>query len=107
MGLLSAPLRNRFGITFHMDFYPVEDLQIIVERSARLLVVPLEGAAGEELARRSRGTPRVANRLLRRVRDYAQILGDGTIGSRPWRGTAWSAWRWTGSAWTTWTAGSS
>jgi Holliday junction DNA helicase RuvB len=80
MGLLSAPLRNRFGITFHMDFYPVGDLQIIVERSSRLLVVPLDGAAGEELARRSRGTPRVANRLLRRVRGYAQILGDGTIG---------------------------
>lgn len=80
MGLLSAPLRNRFGITFHMDFYPVSDLQIIVERSSRLLVVPLDKEAGEEMARRSRGTPRVANRLLRRVRDYAQILGDGTIG---------------------------
>ena len=80
MGLLSAPLRNRFGITFHMDFYPVGDLKIIVERSSRLLVVPLDEAAGEEMARRSRGTPRVANRLLRRVRDYAQILGDGTIG---------------------------
>ena len=79
MGLLSAPLRNRFGITFHMNFYPVADLQIIVERSARLLVVPLKTEAGEELARRARGTPRVANRLLRRVRDYAQILGDGTI----------------------------
>ncbi len=79
MGLLSAPLRNRFGITFHMNFYPVADLQIIVERSARLLVVPLKAEAGEELARRARGTPRVANRLLRRVRDYAQILGDGTI----------------------------
>jgi len=79
MGLLSGPLRNRFGITFHMDFYPVRDLQTIVERSARLLLVPLEEEAGEELARRSRGTPRVANRLLRRVRDYAQILGDGAI----------------------------
>jgi Holliday junction DNA helicase RuvB len=79
MGLLSGPLRNRFGINFHMDFYPVKDLQIIVERSARLLLVPLEGNASEELARRSRGTPRVANRLLRRVRDYAQILGDGAV----------------------------
>ena len=87
MGLLSAPLRNRFGITFHMDFYPVRDLQIIVERSSRLLVVPLEEAAGEELARRARGTPRVANRLLRRVRDYAQILGDGTIGLDMARGS--------------------
>jgi holliday junction DNA helicase RuvB len=79
MGLLSGPLRNRFGINFHMDFYPVKDLQVIVERSARLLLVPLEGNASEELARRSRGTPRVANRLLRRVRDYAQILGDGAV----------------------------
>ncbi len=79
MGLLSSPLRNRFGITFHMDFYPVPDLQIIAERSAKLLVVPLETEAATELARRSRGTPRIANRLLRRVRDYAQILGDGAI----------------------------
>jgi holliday junction DNA helicase RuvB len=79
MGLLSGPLRNRFGINFHMDFYPVKDLQVIVERSARLLLVPLAGNASEELARRSRGTPRVANRLLRRVRDYAQILGDGAV----------------------------
>ena len=79
LGLLSAPLRNRFGITFHIDFYPVPELKTIVERSARLLLVPLEGAAAEEVARRARGTPRVANRLLRRVRDYAQILGDGTV----------------------------
>ena len=79
MGLLSAPLRNRFGITFHIDFYPVNELKTIVERSARLLLVPLDDLAAEEIARRSRGTPRVANRLLRRVRDYAQILGDGTI----------------------------
>ncbi len=79
MGLLTSPLRNRFGITFHMDFYPVEDLQTIVERSARLLVVPLATEAAHEIARRSRGTPRVTNRLLRRVRDYAQILGDGDI----------------------------
>jgi Holliday junction DNA helicase RuvB len=79
MGLLSSPLRNRFGITFHMDFYPVEDLRTIVERSARLLLVPLEEDASTELAQRARGTPRVANRLLRRIRDYAQILGDGSI----------------------------
>lgn len=79
MGLLTSPLRNRFGITFHLDFYPQEDLKIIVERSSRLLVVPLEPEAAAEIARRARGTPRVANRLLRRVRDYAQILGDGSV----------------------------
>jgi len=79
MGLLSAPLRNRFGITLRLDFYPPEDLQLIVRRSADLLVVPVAPEACAEVARRSRGTPRVANRLLRRLRDYAQILGDGTI----------------------------
>ncbi len=79
IGLLTSPLRNRFGITFHMGFYSVEELRTIVLRSASLLVVPLEDAAAEEIARRSRGTPRVANRLLRRLRDYAQVLGDGRI----------------------------
>ncbi len=79
IGLLSAPLRNRFGITFHLDFYPASELKEIVIRSARLLAVPLGEGAAEEVARRSRGTPRVANRLLRRLRDYAQILGDGTV----------------------------
>jgi holliday junction DNA helicase RuvB len=79
MGLLTEPLRNRFGITFHMDFYKLDDLRSIVERSAKLLVVPLGDGASEEIARRSRGTPRVANRLLRRVRDFAQVLGDGTV----------------------------
>ncbi len=79
MGLLSAPLRNRFGITFHLDFYPAEELQVIVKRSADLLVAPIEPGACAEVARRSRGTPRVSNRLLRRLRDYAQVLGDGTI----------------------------
>jgi Holliday junction DNA helicase RuvB len=79
IGLLTSPLRNRFGITFHMGFYNVEELRTIVLRSASLLVVPIEDAAAEEIARRSRGTPRVANRLLRRLRDYAQVLGDGRI----------------------------
>jgi Holliday junction DNA helicase RuvB len=79
IGLLTAPLRNRFGITFHMDFYEVADLHRIVERSARLLAVPTEPDAAEEIARRSRGTPRVANRLLRRVRDFAEILSDGAV----------------------------
>ncbi|MFB3852146.1 MAG: Holliday junction branch migration DNA helicase RuvB [Acidobacteriota bacterium] len=79
VGLLSGPLRNRFGMTLHVDFYPVEDLKEIVKRSAKLLLVPVEDEAAEEIARRSRGTPRIANRLLRRLRDYAQMLGDGTI----------------------------
>ncbi|MCI4397593.1 MAG: Holliday junction branch migration DNA helicase RuvB [Acidobacteria bacterium] len=78
-GLLSAPLRNRFGIAFHLDFYPANDLEVIVGRSAGLLLVSIEADACAEVARRSRGTPRVSNRLLRRLRDYAQILGDGVI----------------------------
>jgi len=72
-GLLSSPLRERFGLNFDLDFYSVEDLTLIVRRSAGLLGVQLEPAAAQEVARRSRGTPRIANRLLRRVRDYAQV----------------------------------
>jgi len=72
-GLISAPLRARFGIVHRLDFYRPEELTEIVLRSARLLGVPIEQAGAEELARRSRGTPRVANRLLRRVRDFAQV----------------------------------
>ncbi len=72
-GLLSSPLRDRFGVTFHLDFYEPEDLARIVERSAGLFSVPLDKDAAMELARRSRGTPRIANKLLRRVRDYAQV----------------------------------
>ncbi|MBD3292996.1 MAG: Holliday junction branch migration DNA helicase RuvB, partial [Armatimonadia bacterium] len=78
-GLLTPPLRNRFGIFHHLDFYTPEQLEQIVERSARILDVELEPEGGEQIACRSRGTPRVANRLLRRVRDYAQIMGDGLI----------------------------
>lgn len=78
-GLLSAPLRDRFGLYFNLDFYDVTDLTLIVKRSAQLLGVKLADsdgeAAAEEIARRSRGTPRIANRLLRRVRDYAQVDG--------------------------------
>lgn len=78
-GLLTPPLRNRFGIFYHLDFYSPEQLQQIVRRSARILEVELsEGGAGQ-IARRSRGTARVVNRLLRRVRDYAQIMADGEI----------------------------
>jgi Holliday junction DNA helicase, RuvB subunit len=78
-GMVSAPLRGRFGIVNHLDFYPKKDLEIIIHRSAEILNVEIESAGASELARRSRGTPRIANRLLRRVRDYAQVLGDGKI----------------------------
>jgi Holliday junction DNA helicase RuvB len=72
-GLLSAPLRSRFGIFYHLDFYAIEDLAKIIMHSAKLLNVTLEQEATEEIAARARGTPRIANRLLRRVRDYAQV----------------------------------
>src|SRR5258708_7652036 len=72
-GLLSSPLRDRFGQQFHLDFYNRGQLSEIVRRSARLLKVSIQSEAGEELAGRSRGTPRIANRILRRVRDFAQV----------------------------------
>jgi len=78
-GLLTSPLRARFGIVHRLEFYTVGDLEEIVRRSARILAVPIEDAAAAEIARRSRGTPRVGNRLLRRVRDYAQVRADGKI----------------------------
>jgi Holliday junction DNA helicase RuvB len=78
-GLLTAPLRSRFGIVHRLEFYTAGDLEEIVRRSARILAVPIEDAASAEIARRSRGTPRIANRLLRRVRDFAQVRADGTI----------------------------
>jgi Holliday junction DNA helicase RuvB len=78
-GLLTAPLRARFGIVHRLDFYTVTDIEVIVRRSARILGVELVGDAASEIARRSRGTPRIANRLLRRVRDYAQVRADGRI----------------------------
>jgi holliday junction DNA helicase RuvB len=78
-GLLTSPLRSRFGIVHRLDFYTETDLLEIVHRSARILSVPIDAAAAAELARRARGTPRIANRLLRRVRDFAQVRADGTI----------------------------
>jgi Holliday junction DNA helicase RuvB len=78
-GLLTAPLRSRFGIVHRLDFYAVADLEEIVRRSARILSAPIDDAAAAEIARRSRGTPRIANRLLRRVRDYAEVRADGRI----------------------------
>jgi len=78
-GLLTAPLRGRFGIFHHLDFYGPQDLFKIVQRSAKILNVDIVQTASLEIAKRSRGTPRVANRLLRRVRDYAQVKEDGSI----------------------------
>ena len=78
-GLLSAPLRDRFGIVSHLDFYSDEELAQVAMRSARLLETAIDNEAALELARRARGTPRVVNRLLRRVRDYAEVQGDGRI----------------------------
>jgi Holliday junction DNA helicase RuvB len=78
-GLISAPLRGRFGIPLHLDFYPSEDLEIIVKRSADILGVEIDDGGASEIARRSRGTPRIANRLLCRVRDVAEVIYDGRI----------------------------
>ncbi|MBI2957054.1 MAG: Holliday junction branch migration DNA helicase RuvB, partial [Acidobacteria bacterium] len=79
MGLVTKPLLSRFGIVHRLDFYPAEDLEVIVTRSARILGIEIDAAGAEEIARRSRGTPRVANRLLRRVRDFAEVRADGKI----------------------------
>ena len=78
-GQLSSPLRDRFGIDLRLDLYSPEELQRIIERSARLLSIPVESDGAYEIASRSRGTPRIANRLLRRVRDFAEVIGDGII----------------------------
>jgi holliday junction DNA helicase RuvB len=78
-GLLTSPLRARFGIVHRLDFYEQQDIEEIVRRSARILDTPLDADASHEIAQRSRGTPRIANRLLRRVRDYAQVRADGQI----------------------------
>jgi Holliday junction DNA helicase RuvB len=78
-GLLTAPLRARFGINMHLEYYEPKTLSKIIRRSAGLLQVPISDAACDEIARRSRGTPRIANGLLRRVRDFAQVKGDGSI----------------------------
>lgn len=78
-GLLTSPLRDRFGIVQRLEFYTVEELAAIVTRSANLLKIAIESAGAHEIARRSRGTPRIANRLLRRVRDFAEVKGDGKV----------------------------
>jgi Holliday junction DNA helicase RuvB len=81
-GLLTPPLRDRFGVVVRLEFYNPEDLALIVSRAARILGISIDESGAFEIARRSRGTPRVANRLLRRVRDYAQVRADGVI-NRP------------------------
>jgi len=78
-GLLTSPLRSRFGIVHRLEFYTPGDLEEIVRRSAKILSVPIDAAAATEIAKRARGTPRIVNRLLRRVRDYAQVRANGTI----------------------------
>jgi Holliday junction DNA helicase RuvB len=78
-GLLTSPLRARFGIVQRLDFYSISDIEEIVRRSARILGVPMDDAAAKDIASRSRGTPRIVNRLLRRVRDYAQVRADGHV----------------------------
>lgn len=78
-GLLSSPLRDRFGVISRLEFYQNEELAVIVHRSAKILGIPIETEGANEIARRSRGTPRIANRLLRRVRDFAQVKGTGVI----------------------------
>jgi holliday junction DNA helicase RuvB len=78
-GLLTSPLRDRFGITQHLEFYATSELTQIVQRTARILGLPIDDAGAREIASRSRGTPRIANRLLRRVRDFAQVKADGNV----------------------------
>ena len=78
-GQLSAPLRDRFGVNLRLELYTPEELRRIVERSAGILGISIESSGADEIARRSRGTPRIANRILRRVRDFAQVMGDGVI----------------------------
>jgi Holliday junction DNA helicase RuvB len=79
LGMLTPPLRARFGIEQRLNYYPVDSLELIVRRTAEVLQVGIDDPGAQEIARRARGTPRVANRLLRRVRDYAQVRADGVI----------------------------
>ncbi|WP_020374560.1 Holliday junction branch migration DNA helicase RuvB [Sulfobacillus thermosulfidooxidans] len=78
-GLLASPLRDRFGVLLHLDFYQAQELSLIINRSAKVLGISIESEAANEIARRSRGTPRVANRLLKRIRDYAQVRASGHV----------------------------
>jgi Holliday junction DNA helicase RuvB len=78
-GLITGPLRDRFGFVARLDYYDADDLVTILERTARILGVPLDAGGAEEIARRARGTPRIANRLLKRVRDFAEVRADGAV----------------------------
>jgi Holliday junction DNA helicase RuvB len=78
-GMITGPLRDRFGLVARLDFYEVDELELIVQRTAKILTVPINADGAHEIARRSRGTPRIANRLLRRVRDHAEVRGDGQV----------------------------
>jgi holliday junction DNA helicase RuvB len=78
-GMITGPLRDRFGFLARLDYYEIEDLEAILERSARILGVPLAPEGAHEIGRRARGTPRIANRLLKRVRDYAEVRADGRV----------------------------
>jgi Holliday junction DNA helicase RuvB len=78
-GMITGPLRDRFGLVARLDFYEVDELELIVQRTAKILKVPINADGAHEIARRSRGTPRIANRLLRRVRDHAEVRGDGQV----------------------------
>ena len=98
-GALTGPLRDRFGFTAHMDFYEPAELERVLTRSAGILGIELCAEAGAEIARRSRGTPRIANRLLRRVRDYAEVRADGVI-TRESRSPRWRSTTSTNSVWT-------
>ncbi len=105
-GLITGPLRDRFGFVARLDFYSADDLEAIIRRSARILGVALDAAGAAEIAVRSRGTPRIANRLLKRVRDFAEVRGDGTVDRRiASEGLSCSGW--TSSASTRWTGPSS
>ncbi|SVD10063.1 uncharacterized protein METZ01_LOCUS362917, partial [marine metagenome] len=79
IGLITAPLRSRFGIVHRLDFYTEKDIEVIVRRSADILPAPITPEGASEIAKRSRGTPRIANRLLKRIRDFAEVRGDGRI----------------------------
>lgn len=81
-GMITGPLRDRFGLVARLDYYEVDELELIVGRTAGILSVDIDAQGSNEIARRSRGTPRIANRLLRRVRDFAQVRGDGTVNQK-------------------------
>ena len=98
-GMLTAPLRDRFGVVHHLEFYTEKELQTIVIRSAAVLQVEIDNRGALEIAKRSRGTPRLANRLLKRVRDYAQVRYDGTDYCSRSRRRHWICWRSTGTDW--------